>query len=1301
AQSGSATSPSNKQSGDGLLPTTGAKGGWESQQQQQAYPIEYQYAMPAANFANYPGYYPQGAYLVNYMTPQGPAVGVQMPTAYYNPQMGVMNTAAGGGMGMLASPSGSSNQGPRKNPNLRGGPRNPHNVGKGGKGKGFGGKGKGGKGAKGGASSNTSPASGRGTDTPTSTGGHKGGSATPEKKEDAKIDLSGPSLAVSAAILAAGKKLDKEALKHLEEEDERKEAERKKEEEEKESAGDKPKVMNWAAKLKASSTGSPAPKVVVAKTPTVVVTATTAHRQPQQHPTAAPMAAKTTVTPPSPAKHEESSKPKEEEPAAAAATKGPSWADRAKQAHIAPPTISPLVVTTKSPLVAATKPAAVPTASPAVSHTATPAAAVHTPRTVVATSPSLPKPTAVPAADQQPEKLTTSPPVSPRRLKGAWAARASRTPVTKPADIAAPAAASASSEQPVRASALTAAADLAKAKAEKEEAERMKAKEEADKAEALRKAEEEQERKEEEARKKEEEEKQRVLEEEKAEAEAAAKKAEAEAAAKKAAEEAAAAKKAAEEAAAKKAAEEEAFRKAAEDERIAKEKKEKEAAAAAAALKKAEEEEAAKVEGRYTPITSLMGSAGNMSAEKAAAAARESEESEKTAREENEEEEVTASEGYSQQQQEEEEEEEDDGYTPSPTPNYDAVLDYQHYTLDFLRSLRDLPECQELPKDHNIPAQILKNSRLGHMRNHKGDDDGMDWRKDAEKHRSMRHKDGRRKGGKSGRHGGDRRPASDPNEYVEPLEHSESSWATQQKLKLEQSDDEKVERHIIGILNKLTVEKFEKLVNELQSPETGICKEKHVKSLVDKLFEKATTQHHFIPMYADVCQRTVQWLKTSEEPVLKDVEPGKPQVMAFKNVLLNTCQSNFESNLRPPVELIESGLEGEELQEAEIRYKTRMLGNIKLVAQLLKRKLIHAKIIVVCVNQMWEVPREECIEALCVFLREIAPVYDDPKWSHYPEFAPTFDKLKRVTAEGSGYSSRIRFMCEDILDLRAHRWVDPKKDNGPLTISEVHRQVELERAETESKFTRQNSRGGGRGGLTRSRTGFGSSSKLDKKGSGLHRSVSRAGSVPFGLSATASRPGTRGSLPAAPTPAPWAARTASAVHETRSRSVERSSSPSSGSMSASESKPAAPAAPTHTEDPVKQVKSTLEELSASLDVNNAVHELADISATPEQQTKILIDRIGASCDIKREQRQAHYEAFGKLFGSEKHGTWDVSALEKALDEFADPEIIEDMKLDIPNIADIFVMELVKTLEDANVFNDDKMATYAKRLNVNV
>ncbi|KAF4662248.1 hypothetical protein FOL47_006346 [Perkinsus chesapeaki] len=1256
ANSQSGASPSNKQ--NGLLPSTGAKGGWEAQQQQQQqdFSMGYQYGMAAANLIAYPGYVPHGAYVVNYMNQQQ---FIPMGT-YYNPQTGEMQTLGqmvpGNAGDMQAAAGGPQQHHPqsgRKNPNLRG-PRTP--TGKGVKGgKGFG-KGKGGKGAAKGAAEGKGAAYGsaNGRTTPTK-------SVTPEKKEPEKIDLSGPSLAVSAAIAAAGKKLDKEALKHLEEEEARKEAERKKEEEE-----EKPKVMNWAAKLKATTTTAapPAvasvqkvtPKVVVAKTPTVM---------PRAAPTKASAAATNVEVPKAAAmeqQHVEEEATEAPQKVATVLSQGPSWADRAKQQHhlTAPSTAigvtSPLVVTTKPTLMTAKSHTPVVAAHPTPKRT--PASGMPTPRTVVATpSPTLPKHSA-PAVEEEEGTAPASPPVSPRKLKGAWAARASRTPVTKPADktVTESTTTAAAAGRP---SALTAAADLAAAKAKKEEVEVKKAEEE----ERIAKE------KEEATRKAEEEEAKRVAEERAAAA---------------AEEEAAAA--------AEEAAAEEAARKAEEEERVAKEKRAEEEA-----KRKAEEEAAA----------------AEAEALAAATAARESEESEKTAREENEEE-VTASEGYDkeeeeqeQQQQEQQEQDEDDedegGYTPSATPNYDAVLDYQHYTLDFLRSLRDLPECQELPDDHNIPAQILKNSRIGHMKNHKGDEEGMDWRKDAERHRSMRHKEGRRKGGKSGRHS-DRPPRADPNEYVEPLQHSESSWATQQKLKLEQSGDEKVERHIIAILNKLTVEKFDKLVNQLQSPETGICKQEHIKALVDRLFEKATTQHHFIPMYADVCQRTVIWLKQSPEPVLEDVDAGKAQVEAFKNVLLNTCQHEFESNLNPPAELTESGLQGEELQEAEIRYKTRMLGNIKFVAQLVQRKLISSKIAIVCINQMWERKyREECIEALCVFLRETGPVFDNPKWSHYTEFAVAFDRLKEVTKDADHYSSRIRFMCQDILDLRAHRWVDPKKDNGPLTISEVHRQVELERAETE-RFSRQNSRSGGndggRGGLNRSRTGFGSSSKLDRRGGGLQRTISRGSSIPHGLSSTnSSRPGTafgsRGSLPARPTPAPWGHVAARATQDLSSRSAERSSSPSSDSRSVTESKPS------HHEDPAKQVKSTLEELSASLDVDNAVQELADISATPEEQTKILLDRIGASCDIKKEQRQAHLKALGKLFSSEKKGTWETEALEKALDEFADPEIIDDMKLDIPNIADIFVGEVVKTLQDYNIFTEDKVATYANRLNVNL
>ena len=56
-------------------------------------------------------------------------------------------------------------------------------------------------------------------------------------------------------------------------------------------------------------------------------------------------------------------------------------------------------------------------------------------------------------------------------------------------------------------------------------------------------------------------------------------------------------------------------------------------------------------------------------------------------------------------------------------------------------------------------------------------------------------------------------------------------------------------RAISGILNKLTVEKFDMLYEKLIT-ETGICSETHIEELMKQIFHKATTQHHFISMSA-------------------------------------------------------------------------------------------------------------------------------------------------------------------------------------------------------------------------------------------------------------------------------------------------------------------------------------------------------------------------------------------------------------------------------------------------------------------
>merc|ERR1719333_1949234 len=60
--------------------------------------------------------------------------------------------------------------------------------------------------------------------------------------------------------------------------------------------------------------------------------------------------------------------------------------------------------------------------------------------------------------------------------------------------------------------------------------------------------------------------------------------------------------------------------------------------------------------------------------------------------------------------------------------------------------------------------------------------------------------------------------------------------------------NQQVIRGINGILNKLTVEKFEALYKKLIG-EVGMCAESHIVVLTKQLFTKSTTQHHFIEMY--------------------------------------------------------------------------------------------------------------------------------------------------------------------------------------------------------------------------------------------------------------------------------------------------------------------------------------------------------------------------------------------------------------------------------------------------------------------
>ena len=53
-------------------------------------------------------------------------------------------------------------------------------------------------------------------------------------------------------------------------------------------------------------------------------------------------------------------------------------------------------------------------------------------------------------------------------------------------------------------------------------------------------------------------------------------------------------------------------------------------------------------------------------------------------------------------------------------------------------------------------------------------------------------------------------------------------------------------------------------------------------------------------------------------------------------------------------------------------------------------------------------------------------------------------------------SNRIRFMIQDVIDLRKCQWKPRREDNNPKTIDQIHKEVEKERMDQERELNNPN-----------------------------------------------------------------------------------------------------------------------------------------------------------------------------------------------------------------------------------------------------
>ncbi|TKR64144.1 hypothetical protein L596_024726 [Steinernema carpocapsae] len=280
-------------------------------------------------------------------------------------------------------------------------------------------------------------------------------------------------------------------------------------------------------------------------------------------------------------------------------------------------------------------------------------------------------------------------------------------------------------------------------------------------------------------------------------------------------------------------------------------------------------------------------------------------------------------------------------------------------------------------------------------------------------------------------------------------------------------------KEIRGLLNKITPTTFEALCEQFLSEEV-FKNELLLPQVVDVIFEKAVEEPRFCPLYSDLVNKQIQ-----KERVFGS--------KAFQQSIISRCQKTFQTEgkgafadkiaerqkeVDEAKDEIQKKVAQEKLNELKQKERRIVIGNIGLIAQFHRHKLLNLKILNSCIahllreNEVTEGGDEESLKCAIKLISDVGKHWETQRREQVKMMKLNPSEKTRVQIDldlvayigylnkkSKDFVPKMRFAVMDLVALKNNNWEPRHAANGPKTKAQI--QADVQNEEQQKKLERQ------------------------------------------------------------------------------------------------------------------------------------------------------------------------------------------------------------------------------------------------------